>query len=126
MKAHHQKPRFAVVCLDPFLAGKLYLVQSGDRCILLQQITWVSSSLWLHLGGALCGFLLSGVSAFRQNRMEANMTNMEANMTNMEANMVTKMQCMETNMQSMAATLQRIEKAITERDDGATMTIGSS
>ena len=58
--------------------------------------------------GALCGFLLSGVSAFRQNRMEANMQNVVTK---------TEMQSMETNMQRMAATLQRIEQAITERDD---------
>ena len=94
-----------MVCLGPFLAGKLYLVQSRDRCILLQQITWVSSSLWLHLGLSV-GSFYRGFQP--QNRMEANMQNMVTK---------TEMQSMETNMQRMAATLQRIEQAITERDD---------
>ena len=74
----------------------------------------------LGVFGALCGFLLSGVSAFGQNRMEANMTSIRTDITNIRTDVrtdITNIEAkMEANMQSITAALQSIEEAIAQRD----------
>ena len=67
----------------------------------------------LGVFGALCGLLLSGVSAFGQNRMEGNMTSIRTDITNIRTDITN----MEANMRSIAATLRSIQEAITQRDD---------